>query len=78
MALWNYPSRHPNFSQLDALLKAENWEEADRATSEMIIALATKENAFRRRLRTLVGDPVYSTRQIDNILCKDLITIDQL
>ena len=56
-----------NYRQLEQLLKAGNWEEADKETAKKMLEVArrTKERYLR-------------TEDIDNFPCEDLRTIDQL
>ncbi|CAD5969037.1 Serine/threonine-protein kinase B [Planktothrix tepida] len=61
------PARGVNYHQLEQLLKARKWKEADQETAKKMLEVAgrTKEGYLR-------------VEDIDNFPCEDLRTIDQL
>ncbi|MGB3208575.1 MAG: GUN4 domain-containing protein [Crinalium sp.] len=56
-----------NYYQLDKLLAAKKWQEADEETAKMLLKVANREKAGKLRLE-----------DIDNFPCEDLRIIDQL
>lgn len=76
--LWHLPPENLDYNRLETLLASGNWQQADRETREILIILATKENAFRRALHISIDSPFYSSKLLNEIHCKDLLAIDQL
>ena len=68
-------ARGVNYSQLQQLLAAGNWKEADQETGKVMLHAALGEDA---RLARWKREGWVSTRDICNFPCEDLRTIDQL